>query len=116
MKACPQNFPGRFYWYGGRRRGVGKWVEDLLADQLSYQSTTANGESEVLDTNDLVDEDDSRSEDAQSDVDIDEGTSKDTEDSHTEDAGQFNTLPHLVTHERTITQYNLRRNPRSIIK
>ena len=46
----------------GRRHGVGKppqWVEDLLADQLSYQSTTANGESEVLDTYDLVDEDDS---------------------------------------------------------
>ena len=19
VKACPQNFPGRFYWYGGRR-------------------------------------------------------------------------------------------------
>ena len=51
VKACPKNFPGGFYWYGGRRRGVGKppqWVEDLLADQLSYQSTTANGESEVL--------------------------------------------------------------------
>jgi len=54
----------------------------------------------VLDTNDLVDEDDSFGEDSQSDVDIDEGTSTDTEDSHTEDAGLFNTLPHLVTYER----------------
>jgi len=64
VKAYPQNYPGGFYWYGGRRRGVGKppqWVEDLLADQLSYQSSTANGE--VLDTNNLVDEDDSFSED-----------------------------------------------------
>ena len=44
VKACPHNFPGGFYWYGGRRRGLGKppqWVEDLLRgpDKLSEQYT-----------------------------------------------------------------------------
>ena len=82
VKACPQNFPGGFYWYGGRRHGLGKppqWVEDLLADQLSYQGTGTNGESEAVGTSDLEDGDANCSESDQSDADIDEENSTDTE-------------------------------------
>ena len=40
----PPQLPRGFYWYGGRRRGLGKppqWVEDLLRgpDKLSEQYT-----------------------------------------------------------------------------
>ena len=33
VKPCPPNFPGGFYWYGGKRRGPGrppKWVSTIL--------------------------------------------------------------------------------------
>ena len=32
---CPKEFPGGFYWYGGRRAGPGrppKWLDNLQAD------------------------------------------------------------------------------------
>ena len=35
VKSCPSNFPAGFYWYCGKRQGVGKvacWVEALLSD------------------------------------------------------------------------------------
>jgi len=49
-------------------------------------------------------------------IDIDEGTSTDTENSHTEDAVQFNTLPHLVTHERTMALYNYKGTLNQLLK
>ena len=38
VKACPNNFPAGFYWYGdgGKQQGIGKiprWLETLLSDQ-----------------------------------------------------------------------------------
>ena len=40
VKSCPSNFPAGFYWYGGKRQGVGKvarWVENLLSDDLDNE-------------------------------------------------------------------------------
>ena len=93
-----------------------QWVEDLLADQLSYQGTGTNGESEAVCTSDLEDGDANCSESDQSDADIDEENSTDTEGQHTEDTGQSNTSPYLVTHERTVAPYSLQRNPRPTFK
>ena len=91
-----------------------QWVEDLLADQLSYQSTGTNGESHVVGTSDLEDGDVNSNESDQSDVD--EESSADSEGQYTEDTGQLKTLPHLATHERNTTSYNLRRNPQPTFK
>ena len=54
-----------------------EWVEDLLPDHLSYQSTGTNGESKVVGTSDLEDGDVNSIESDQSDVD--EESSADSE-------------------------------------
>ena len=55
VKACPCNFPGGFYWYGGCRRELGKppqWVEDMLMDQQSSDKdqTTATTDQNGMST------------------------------------------------------------------
>ena len=34
MSHCPKEFPARYFWYGGKRKGTGellRWVEELLS-------------------------------------------------------------------------------------
>jgi len=70
VKACPCDFPGGCYWYGGCRRGLGKlpqWVDDMLTDQQSSgkdQSTTdQNSTSKLTGGREMVETEDHDSKD-----------------------------------------------------
>ena len=91
-----------------------QWVEHLLADQLSDQSTTVSRESEIVSTNDLVDEDARFTESDHSDTDRDEQNDTDSENHHTEDSGTVTYVSSSCA--PTTTPYNFRRNPKSSFK
>ena len=130
VKACPCNFPGGFYWYGRRRRGLGKspqWVEDMLTDQWSSekdQSTTTdqnsmytlNGEREMVETgdHDLEDEDESTSESEQPDVETSDELTITHDDC--QQTTQSNASHPVMTHRRNTVSYNLRRHPQPSYK
>ena len=93
MKFCPSNFPAGFYWYGGKRQGVGKlarWVEALLSDD---QDNKWNQE-EIDDHEEVQNEIES------------EDTTKDIQATTEEE-----TIPDNATTRRRATPYNLRNQP-----
>jgi len=60
VKFCPCNFPAGFYWYGGKRQGVGKvacWVENLLSDDQDKEENQRETADQVEIQNEVESED-----------------------------------------------------------
>ena len=105
VKPCPANFPAGFYWYGGKRKCIGKvphWVETLLSDQHPMSDNPLDAGDSITGVQEKQE-----SEDITTDDYAMQSMGPDVQ----------NVIESQLTYgndvtERTTTPYNLRRHPR----